>query len=69
MRWKSLRRRWGWRPQEESRKFAQAKRAEAAPLTELMAQAARFYQQQLKTAPEAIDYLKQRGLTGEIAKH
>ncbi len=55
-------------PQEESRKFAQAKRAEVAPLTELMASAARFYQQQLKSSPEAIDYLKQRGLTGEIAK-
>ena len=56
-------------PQEESRKFAQAKRAEAAPLTELMARAARFYQQQLTVAPEAVDYLRQRGLTGEIARH
>ena len=36
-------------------------------LTELMAQAARFYKEQLKRSPVAIDYLKQRGLTGEIA--
>jgi DNA primase len=34
----------------------------------LMEQALRFFQQQLKTAPTAIDYLKKRGLTGEIAK-
>jgi DNA primase len=38
---------------------------------ELMEQIAQFYRQQLKRAPDsqvAIDYLKQRGLTGEIAK-
>lgn len=34
----------------------------------LMEQALRFFQQQLKTAPTAIEYLKKRGLTGEIAK-
>jgi DNA primase len=32
-----------------------------------MAQAARFYKDQLKASPVAIDYLKGRGLTGEIA--
>jgi DNA primase len=45
----------------------QAERARKAPLTELMAQAARFYKDQLKASPKAIDYLKSRGLTGEIA--
>ncbi|WP_448246783.1 DNA primase [Thalassotalea agariperforans] len=38
---------------------------------ELMAKISRFYQQQLKTSADkqlAIDYLKSRGLTGEIAK-
>ena len=30
--------------------------------------AARFYRRQLKDAPRAIDYLKSRGLSGEIAK-
>ena len=32
-----------------------------------MAQAAGFYRQQLRNSPRAIDYLKRRGLTGEIA--
>lgn len=36
-------------------------------MTELMAKAARFYKEQLKTSPKAIEYLKSRGLTGEIA--
>ena len=38
-----------------------------APLTELMARAAKFYREQLKANPRAIDYLKRRGLSGEIA--
>ena len=36
-------------------------------LLECMGEAARFYKQSLKRSPEAIAYLKQRGLTGEIA--
>lgn len=43
------------------------KSIEAAPLTEFMARAAKYYKEQLKTSPKAIDYLKGRGLTGEIA--
>lgn len=42
-------------------------KARQQPLTERMARAARFYKEQLKAAPQAIDYLKGRGLTGEIA--
>ncbi len=42
-------------------------KARQAPLTERMAQAARFYKDQLKASPVAIEYLKGRGLTGEIA--
>lgn len=42
-------------------------KARQAPLTERMARAARFYKDQLKLSPTAIDYLKGRGLTGEIA--
>lgn len=34
----------------------------------VMSEAAKFYQQQLKASPEAIDYLKNRGLTGEICR-
>jgi len=36
-------------------------------LIEVMTQAAQFYKEQLKQSPKAIDYLKQRGLSGEIA--
>jgi len=42
-------------------------KAQQQPLTERMARAARFYKDQLKLSPKAIDYLKGRGLTGEIA--
>jgi len=42
-------------------------KAVQAPLTERMARAARYYKDQLKASPKAIDYLKGRGLTGEIA--
>ena len=38
-----------------------------APLTELLAKATKFYRDQLKQSPKAIDYLKGRGLSGEIA--
>ena len=37
-------------------------------LTEVMARAARYYYEQLKTSETAIDYLKGRGLSGEIAQ-
>lgn len=36
---------------------------------ELLTNVSQRYQQQLKSAPVAINYLKQRGLTGQIAKH
>jgi len=36
-------------------------------LWDALEQAARFYKQQLKQNPRAIEYLKQRGLTGQIA--
>ncbi|MEO6146247.1 MAG: DNA primase [Sulfuriferula sp.] len=40
---------------------------QAASLVEIMQRAAQFYRQRLKQTPLAIDYLKKRGLTGEIA--
>jgi DNA primase len=43
------------------------KRDTATSLTEILARAARYYREQLKASPRAIDYLKGRGLTGEIA--
>lgn len=39
----------------------------APDLYEVMQTAARYYREQLKSSPRAIDYLKQRGLSGEIA--
>lgn len=51
-------------PQEAS---IQAQRQVAPDLYGLMQAATRYYREQLKTTPRAIDYLKQRGLTGEIA--
>jgi DNA primase len=36
-------------------------------ITEVMARAAQYYKHQLKKNPNAIDYLKGRGLSGEIA--
>ena len=43
------------------------KRDEAQDLNEILLAAAKFYRSQLKDAPRAIDYLKSRGLTGEVA--
>lgn len=39
----------------------------APDLYEVMQTATRYYREQLKQTPRAIDYLKQRGLSGEIA--
>jgi len=41
----------------------------SAGLYELLAEAAAWYQAQLKQAPRAVDYLKQRGLSGEVSAH
>src|SRR5690554_3767226 len=55
-------------PQERSTPGEQPRRAQGHDaLLEAMECAARFYREQLKHSPEAIDYLKRRGLTGEIA--
>ncbi len=42
---------------------------EAGPdLYAVLSRAARYYRQQLRAAPVAVDYLKRRGLSGEIAR-
>src|SRR5204863_3488946 len=43
------------------------RRDEAQGLPEILLEATRFYRGCLKESPRAIDYLKGRGLTGEIA--
>jgi DNA primase len=52
----------------EQRAQASALRRQRSSLSELLEQAAQAYQQQLKGAPQAVDYLKRRGLSGQIAK-
>lgn len=60
-------------PREQSRPGSShpSREETGKPLYALLEQAARYYQKQLRTHPEAsraVTYLKQRGLTGEIAK-
>ncbi|MFO1323099.1 MAG: DNA primase [Burkholderiales bacterium] len=43
------------------------RREEAQDLNELLLTAAHHYRARLKAAPQAIEYLKSRGLTGEVA--
>jgi DNA primase len=45
------------------------RREQADDLTAITLTAAKFYRAQLKESPRAIEYLKQRGLTGAIAAH
>lgn len=44
------------------------KTGEGDDLYAVLLKAARYYRQQLKNAPRAIDYLKKRGLSGDVAK-
>ncbi len=54
-------------PHEDNGQVNQQKQ-DKQPLYDILKQASELYQQQLKTSERAIDYLKQRGLSGEIAK-
>ncbi|MBL8472290.1 MAG: DNA primase [Rhodocyclaceae bacterium] len=54
-------------PREQNPEAA-ARHARSMALGEIMLRAARFYYEQLKSSTKAIDYLKNRGLTGEVAK-
>lgn len=49
------------------RERAQAQRMRQTTLCEVLRKAADHYRRQLKASPRAIDYLKGRGLSGEIA--
>ncbi len=50
------------------RQRAQQQRQRQSTLTEVLGKAAESYRKSLKTSSKAVDYLKGRGLTGEIAK-
>ncbi len=51
----------------EEREKAKAQKERQHTLNDVLERAARHYKTQLKKTPRAIDYLKGRGLTGEIA--
>jgi DNA primase len=53
-------------PQERARAAAQRQRQ--STLNDVLLKAAQAYQTQLRNTPKAVDYLKRRGLTGQIAK-
>jgi len=55
-------------PAEEGFSSGQDTTQRLAPLHNAMTAADRFYRQALRGAPQAIDYLKQRGVTGQTAK-
>ncbi|WP_110012010.1 DNA primase [Melaminivora alkalimesophila] len=56
------------RASPEERARAASERRRQASLTEILEQAATAWQKQLRRAPQAIEYLKGRGLSGEIAR-
>ena len=55
-------------PREERSAQDVARQQQTMALSEVMSAASDWYRTQLKATPRAIDYLKGRGLTGEIAK-
>ena len=55
-------------PREERTANDVARQQQAMALSEVMSSAADWYRQQLKASTRAVEYLKGRGLTGEIAK-
>ena len=53
----------------DDRARAKEQRHRQATLTDVLEKAADAYRRHLKDTPRAVDYLKRRGLSGEIAKH
>jgi len=59
----------GMKVPDEQRSDNERRRAEQGEsLHEVLLRAAQYYRNQLKDAPQAIAYLKKRGLSGDIAK-
>jgi DNA primase len=52
-----------------SRLISQAEKEQKEKDLQLMEKISEFYQQQLRQSPQAIEYLKKRGVSGNIAKH
>ena len=55
-------------PREDSAVQSGLKRDEKQPLYDVLEQTSQLYQQQLRHSERAVAYLKQRGLSGEIAR-
>ena len=55
-------------PRENIPEHLKSQKDERQNIYDALEQCAKLYQQQLKETPRAIEYLKQRGLTGDIAK-
>ena len=55
-------------PEQDRSEHSQRRAEEGEDLHGVLLTAARFYRARLKDAPRAVDYLKKRGLSGEIAK-
>jgi DNA primase len=55
-------------PEEPRSESAQRRSEQGESLHEVLLRAAQHYRNQLKDAPQAIEYLKKRGLSGDIAK-
>src|SRR3954471_4028209 len=53
----------------QQREQAEAQKQRRATLSDVLAKAAAGYRKQLRQSPRAIEYLKGRGLSGEIAAH
>lgn len=54
-------------PASENRSFKDENVGQTRTLIDIMGRAAQYYKDQLKASPKAIEYCKQRGLTGEVA--
>ncbi len=55
-------------PYEQGQRPDTSRRDQAEPLYQALQTCADFYRQQLRQHPQAIDYLKQRGISGDTAK-
>ena len=55
-------------PRQANHAYTKEKSASQKNLYELLDQVSTFYQAQLRSAPRVIEYVKQRGISGEIAK-
>jgi len=55
-------------PRENVPEHIHKQKDDRQAIYDALAECAKLYQQELKNTPRAIDYLKQRGLTGDIAR-